>query len=596
MEEGKEALVPSTTVPKMTASSAKNGFQHAASKVTTGSPRNLSTPVTSPVISKQPLLNGTVTGASSIKSPNIHSAVSLPPVGSADVKMEIVKGSNFTYNGGAETIEQSNKSGHHTANNSKRSSLQSSSQAEKSVDEKRPDIYPVTGSVGIGSQAPKGELSVQKQTIFSNHKAIAKNVEQILHQPANHSSCCVPSTKYMNTRLDCQVCKVPITNMGSLLVCDACERGTHVKCLQYYGKQSVPKPEWYCPTCVLHSKGKSLPPKYGKVTRAIAFPKTCMISGAQPSQIAAENPTEKDGSSNKNVGANGTVINQNTSKVGSNVCKSGTLALDATGSKSPSGAEPQKDIKHDETSSVEKEGNGLPCDDIHTETATFCNKVWSNGALTYGSGSLSGRPHMHIKSSSSSPVNYSTLQATEISGIKQAYHSSIVSSVENSESKAPTDELCQEEVTNNNRVTLNGHHCSEPEIIGDRNGYVGSSTASIVDWVGDVLKSIDNKTYYNSCNIDGIIYNLHDHILIASEGGKSGPCKLQLLWEEHDSGSKLAMVNPYVFGSDIPGSISKACIDEEDEVSQQTIVMKLQTMIGMLLWIRYMVQTMIEFY
>jgi len=104
MEEGKEALVPSTTVPKMTASSAKNGFQHAASKVTTGSPRNLSTPVTSPVISKQPLLNGTVTGASSIKSPNIHSAVSLPPVGSADVKMEIVKGSNFTYNGGTDKL------------------------------------------------------------------------------------------------------------------------------------------------------------------------------------------------------------------------------------------------------------------------------------------------------------------------------------------------------------------------------------------------------------------------------------------------------------------------------------------------------------
>jgi hypothetical protein len=26
------------------------------------------------------------------------------------------------------------------------------------------------------------------------------------------------------------------------------------------------------------------------------------------------------------------------------------------------------------------------------------------------------------------------------------------------------------------------------------------------------------------------------------------------------------MVNPYFFGSDIPGSISKPCIDEEDEV------------------------------
>jgi len=51
---------------------------------------------------------------------------------------------------------------------------------------------------------------------------------------------------------------------------------------------------------------------------------------------------------------------------------------------------------------------------------------------------------------------------------------------------------------------------------------------------------------------------------------------LQSLWEEHDSGSRLAMVNPYFLGSDIPQSISKPCV-EEDEVSQLTIVMKLET-------------------
>ncbi|KAK8455389.1 hypothetical protein SEVIR_4G178700v4 [Setaria viridis] len=592
MEEVKEALVPSPTVPKMTASSARKGFQHGASKITTGVPRNLSTPMTSPVISKQPMLNATIAGASSIKSPDIPSAVSLPPIGSADVEMEIVvNGSNFTQNGGAETIEQSNKSGHHTANSSNRSSLQSSSQAEKSVDEKEPAICPGTGSVVMGYQAPKEELSVQKQTIFSNHKAIAKNVARILRQPANHPSWSVPSTEYMNKRLDCQICKVPIINMESLLVCDACERGAHVKCLQYYGNQGLQKPEWYCPTCVLHSKGKPLPPKYGKVSRTVVVPNTCMINGAQPSQVAAENPTEKDGRSDKNVAANGSVINQNTNKVGSTVCKSGTLALDATGSKSPSGAEPRKeDVKHDETSSVEKEGNGVPSGGIHTETATLCNKAQSSGASTYSSGNLSGGSHMYIESSSVSPVNYSILQSTALFGVKHADHSSIVSSVENCQStRAPTDELYQADgVTNNgirkphkhetmandaisdhdnaHQMTLNGHLCSKPEIIGGRNAYEGSSTASIIDWVGDGLKSIDNKTYYNSCNIDGVIYNLHDHMLIASEGGKFGPCKLQSLWEEHDSGSRLAMVNPYIFGSDIPGSISKPCIDEEDEV------------------------------
>jgi hypothetical protein len=48
---------------------------------------------------------------------------------------------------------------------------------------------------------------------------------------------------------------------------------------------------------------------------------------------------------------------------------------------------------------------------------------------------------------------------------------------------------------------------------------------------------------------------------------------LQSLWQEHDSGSRLAMVNPYLFGSDIPEAISKPCTDEGNEVSQLTVVM-----------------------
>jgi hypothetical protein len=259
---------------------------------------------------------------------------------------------------GAETIEQSNK-GHHTANSSNLSSLQSSSRAEKFVDEKGPAICPGTGSVVMGYQTPKKELSVHIKTIFSNHRAIAKNDVQILRQPANHPSWSVPSTEYMNKRLDCQICKVPIISMQSLLVCDAYERGAHVKCLQYYGNQCLQKPEWYCPTCVLHSKGKPLPPRYGKVTRTIVVPNTCMTNGAQLSQVAAENPTEIDGRIDTNVAANGSAINQKTNKVGNTVCKSGTLALDATGS-TPSAAEPRKeDVKHDETSCVETEGNGV---------------------------------------------------------------------------------------------------------------------------------------------------------------------------------------------------------------------------------------------
>ncbi|XP_062228791.1 uncharacterized protein LOC133926746 isoform X2 [Phragmites australis] len=600
MEEVKEALVHSTTnVPKTTISSGKTGFQLGASKSTTGSPRNLSNPMTSPFILKQPLLNGTVAGASSVKPANIPSIVSLPPVGPADIKVEKgLNGSNFTQSG---AITDQAKSEHHTATSSDQNFIQSSSPAGKSLDKNAPAIHPVTGSFVTGHQAPSGDLSVKKQSVFSNHKVIAENIERIVNKHVIHPSWAVPSTEYMNTQLNCQICKISIADMEGLLVCDACERGMHLKCLQHYEDQGLPKVEWYCPTCVAHSRGKPLPPKYGKVTRTIVAPKTSMISGVtQPYlQVAAENPAKKDG---KQVAANEGVNNQNSNKVGSAVHKSGTLALDTSSkSLSISAAGPQNEnVKHDETSYIKKERNSQPCGGILTESAKSCNEGQSSGASTYGSGNLPGQSHID---SSMNSVNNSTLQSTTLSGLEHLDHSPIVSSVENCESagnsyqhpskqmaSTRTDETHQaDEVAKNgirkpleqqimaddsisdygnaHLVTSNGHICPEHEIIGDLMGeYVGCSTASVVDWVGDALKTVDNKTYYNSCNIEGIIYNLNDHILIASEGSKSVPCKLQSLWEEHDSGSRLAMVNPYFFGSDAPESVSKPCTDEENEV------------------------------
>jgi hypothetical protein len=60
-------------------------------------------------------------------------------------------------------------------------------------------------------------------------------------------------------------------------VCDACEKDSHLGCLQHYGNEGLPD-EWYCPTCVTCSKGKSLPLKYGKVTRTVAAPKASLSS------------------------------------------------------------------------------------------------------------------------------------------------------------------------------------------------------------------------------------------------------------------------------------------------------------------------------
>ncbi|KAL6909722.1 hypothetical protein ACP4OV_001381 [Aristida adscensionis] len=610
MEEVKETLVPPTTnAPRTTTFSAKT-FQDEAAKSTAGLPRNLSTTMTSKVISKQTLSNGIVAGASSAKQPNVPSVVSLPPVGTGDIKEEKGgNGSNLTHSGGTgpATVNQSIKPYHHAAYSSNQSS--SSSRAGKSLDGKAPPINPETGSIVMGCLAPSQEISVKKQLIFSSHKEIAKDIAWILHQPTNHPSWSLHSTEYMNTRLDCQKCKVPIADVESLLVCDACERGMHLKCLQYYGNQGLPKTEWYCPTCVACSKGISLPPKYGKVTRTTVAPRTTITSGiTQPSsQVVLESLTKED--SSKKVAENGSLINQNSSKVRSTECKSGTLDLDRTSSKSLSisGAGSQKEnIKYDETLYVQKEGNVHPCGVLLTETAKSCYQIQSTGASAYGSCNLSGGSHVLIESSSVSAINDSALQSTGTSVLKHSGNSFVVSYMEDSVSAGTShhpiknvqmintatsanethvaDKSADSEIGmphkqeimvddaisgqgNARQVTSNVHVCPEREIIGDlKDGCVGCSTANIGDWVGGALKTVDDKTYYSSCKIDGMKYNLRDHILISSEGIKSCPCKLQSLWEERDSGSRLATVNPYFFVSDIPESISKPCIDEENEV------------------------------
>ena len=50
--------------------------------------------------------------------------------------------------------------------------------------------------------------------------------------------------------------------------------------------------DWYCPTCVMYSKGKPLPPKYGKISRKNIAPKASGVTFLGGS----ENPRTKDNS------------------------------------------------------------------------------------------------------------------------------------------------------------------------------------------------------------------------------------------------------------------------------------------------------------
>lgn len=264
----------------------------------------------------------------------------------------------------AATVVHSNKSTPDTSARSNVNAVQSSNQMVKNQDTKPVAVQAATGNPVMGHRATPGVAFVPPKPAFVNHNEIAKNVQQFLHQPANHPSWTPPSTEYMHSRLSCQICKVVIIGTDSLLVCDACERGVHLKCLQQYGNKGIPKAEWHCSACLTQSKGKPLPPKYGKVTRTVVASKAAPPGGgAQLSlQGSSENMAARE--NHQKLAANGNLMKPISTQGGSTVPNTNVLALSAitAGSQSQlvSTLRPSIVVKT-ETSSNGKEGTGQPC-------------------------------------------------------------------------------------------------------------------------------------------------------------------------------------------------------------------------------------------
>ncbi|CAL9751510.1 unnamed protein product [Musa acuminata subsp. burmannicoides] len=154
--------------------------------------------------------------------------------------------------------------------------VQSSHQVMRSHEIKPSIIQPGPGGLHIVHQPPQGLGLVHTPALFTNHNDIAKSVLTILQaKVSDHPIWTPPSTEHMNATINCQLCKNIIIDIDCLLICDACEKGNHLKCLQSYGNKGIPKAEWHCPRCLASSNGKPLPPKYGRVTRAsVSAPKT----------------------------------------------------------------------------------------------------------------------------------------------------------------------------------------------------------------------------------------------------------------------------------------------------------------------------------
>ncbi|XP_071693257.1 uncharacterized protein [Rutidosis leptorrhynchoides] len=118
--------------------------------------------------------------------------------------------------------------------------------------------------------------TVQAPSTSDTHSEVSKIVQNLLHpHVVDHPTWSPPSRDYMNKALTCQMCRATITEVDNVLVCDACERGYHLRCLQCNPK-SIPRgewQEWHCAKCLAISNGKPLPPKYGRVMRNISTQK-----------------------------------------------------------------------------------------------------------------------------------------------------------------------------------------------------------------------------------------------------------------------------------------------------------------------------------
>ncbi|KAL1208941.1 PHD finger protein [Cardamine amara subsp. amara] len=140
----------------------------------------------------------------------------------------------------------------------------------------------------------KGVSYGQTSSSFGNnqHAEIAKLIHKVLQPRAKHNLLWnPPSREYMSRAITCQICQGTVNEVETVLICDACEKGYHLKCLQAHNMKGVPKSEWHCSRCVQLYNGKPFPPKYGRVMRSATTAK--MSSSTAEVQFSAEKKVGK---------------------------------------------------------------------------------------------------------------------------------------------------------------------------------------------------------------------------------------------------------------------------------------------------------------
>ncbi|KAJ6775961.1 RING/FYVE/PHD ZINC FINGER SUPERFAMILY PROTEIN [Salix koriyanagi] len=405
-------------------------------------------------------------------------------------------------------------------------------------------FMPQTPSANLPSIHPpmQGMKYVQPPSFFNNHNEIAKIVQKLL-QPKlpEYPTWIPPSREYMSTAMTCQICKLTVNEVETVVLCDACENGFHIKCREAINQKGIPRGEWHCRNCMALSNGKPLPPKYGRVMRSATPPKG--PSNPAGSQSSSEKKTEM---------ADLKVNQQKTTNGVQNHAGSGSV--NNVESASDSRLSGEREMPRNVITSSGKDADQSTCSFPNNSTEISTQQDQVSESLAQEKNSLSeSSEKISNKCEESKPLHISQ---------------DIIQTEQSNFSEAPLTPHQDHSIMEESASVRGNTDCSSRfEVKKSEQDYVHS-----VEWIGNEIKVADGKTFYKSCCINGVSYKVQDHALFHSSNGKLTPSKLQDMWEEIETGSKWVLVSQCYFPGDLPAAVGHPCAPESNEVYESNHV------------------------
>lgn len=438
------------------------------------------------------------------------------------------------------------------------------------------------GNLPTIHQPLQGMGFVQAPSIGNNHNDIAKLIQKVLQpQRPDHPKWIPPSRDYMNKALTCNLCQLIINDVDNVLLCDACEKGYHLKCLQP-NQKGIPRGEWHCMRCLTLTQGKPLPPKYGRVMRSstnqpnVASNIAMKVSSSEKKEVdpkvnqpkitangssGLQSPAHTGSASTNHVdSASDTKITNARGTQENDITSSSKITNDKPSSGPPSGS------PSDGPSSGNSAQQIKDCESSILEEKYFEQKIEPPPKVEE---EVSNKSDHSQPSQTSQVVDQAVLLDCAEVPSKNCHDNELtVKEPEKSQTRENLDG------TSGYDIKRDDQPVAQENPSGDSQTCIGASECSGfpsdglhgVEWIGNVVQVLDGKSFYQSCSVNGVMYKLQDHALFRSSHGELIPSKLQSMWEDSKTGSKWVIVTRCYFPRDLPENVGRPYAPESNEV------------------------------